>query len=232
VNGRKIWGELVPYQKVWRTGANDATTFTVTDPCKINGKDLAAGTYALFAIPTRGDWTLLFNKVPKQWGAYSYDSKEDALRLEVKPAEAPMRERLAYAIDLKSEGAAAVTLAWEKLAVSFTVEVDVRALTLKRIDAAIAEATPRDATVYLQAARYYFDNQLSDAKALEWVDKSIAAQESAFGLETKAQLLQRMKRTKEAIPILERAIELSKPEAPKEYWQYLEKLRDEWKKAL
>jgi hypothetical protein len=232
VKARKIWGELVPYQKVWRTGANDATTITIADNCKINGKDLPAGTYALFAIPTRNEWTLLFNKNAKQWGAYFYDAKQDVLRVEVKPKDAAMRERLIYTIEQTGEGTAVVTLHWEKVAVSFTIEVDVAGITKKKIDDAIAEATPKDWAVYLQAARYYYENQVSDPKAMEWIDKSIAGKESFWNFELKAKLLQRGKKTKEAIELLEKAIEMSKGVAPKEYGENLVKLRDEWKKTL
>lgn len=87
--GRKIMGGLVPYGEVWRTGANEATTIEFDKPVKIEGKELPAGKYALFTIPGENEWTVIFNKDTKQWGAYNYKDKDDALRVKVKPSQAP-----------------------------------------------------------------------------------------------------------------------------------------------
>lgn len=118
VRERKIWGSLVPYGQVWRAGANKATTFTTDKAIKVEGKQLAAGTYSLFTVPTEGEWTIVFNKTADQWGAYKYDQKEDALRVTVKPIKAAaMNERLTYA--LNNNG---FTLNWENLTVPVTVK--------------------------------------------------------------------------------------------------------------
>lgn len=116
VKERKIWGDLVPFDKVWRTGANEATTFTVDKDVTIEGKALAAGTYALFTIPGETEWTFIFNKVAKQWGAGKYDMAQDALRVKVKPGTAEHMEEMTFKIDGNK-----VVLLWEKLAVGFTV---------------------------------------------------------------------------------------------------------------
>jgi hypothetical protein len=116
VNGRVIWGELVPYDKVWRTGADEATTITFSQDVNIEGKALAAGTYGLFTIPGHEEWTVIFNKVSKQWGAFKYDAAQDALRVKVKPAAAEHVEELTFHIDANK-----VVLRWEKLAVPFMV---------------------------------------------------------------------------------------------------------------
>src|SRR6218665_3828976 len=94
VRGRKIWGELVPYGQVWRAGANEATTFTTSQPVMVQGKGLPAGTYALFMIPGEKDWTIIFNKKSDQWGAYKYDEKQDALRVPVTPNPPHMHHQL------------------------------------------------------------------------------------------------------------------------------------------
>lgn len=118
VKGRKIWGELVPYGKVWRTGANDATTFEIDADVKIEGQTLAKGKYALFTIPEEKEWTIIFNKNPKQWGAYSYKQEEDVLRVKVKPsATSAAQEVLKYEVSGNK-----VTILWEKLSVSFNVK--------------------------------------------------------------------------------------------------------------
>ncbi len=117
VKGRKIWGDLVPYGKVWRTGANEATTVAFSTDVKIQGEALAAGTYSLFTIPTEAGWTVIFNKTAEQWGAFSYDPALDALRVEAKVAPADATEALEFVLEDSD-----VVLKWEKLAVSFTVE--------------------------------------------------------------------------------------------------------------
>lgn len=117
VKGRKIWGGLVPYKEVWRTGANAATTFTTTKDIWVEGKKLAAGKYSFFAIPTEKSWTLIFNSVANQWGAFKYDATKDVLRVTVKPQPNTMHERLLYSI-----GANSFTLAWEDLKVTAKVK--------------------------------------------------------------------------------------------------------------
>ncbi|WP_044002621.1 DUF2911 domain-containing protein [Hymenobacter swuensis] len=109
VKGRAIWGSLVPYGQVWRAGANEATTFTTDQPVQIEGKTLPAGTYALFVIPTEKQWTVIFNKTAKQWGAFKYDEKQDALRVIATPRKtATLAERLVYEVNPQG-----LVLRWE-----------------------------------------------------------------------------------------------------------------------
>lgn len=119
VKGRKIFGELEPYGKVWRTGANEATIFSVDDSVKVNGETLPKGQYALFTIPTEGDWTVIFNKEPNQWGAYNYDAALDQLRLTITPeASSELTERLSFNV---TEGGL-LEFAWESVKFSLSVE--------------------------------------------------------------------------------------------------------------
>ena len=118
VKGRTIWGELVPYEKVWRTGANEATTFEVSADVKVEGKSLKAGKYGLFTIPGQNEWVIIFNTVPEQWGSRNYDESKDALRVMVKPkATSESTERLTFSI--ADNGT--VVMKWEKLQVGFKV---------------------------------------------------------------------------------------------------------------
>ncbi len=117
VKGRSIYGALVPYGQVWRAGANEATVFTTDKDIMVEGKKLAAGSYALFTIPTATTWTIIFNKVAKQWGAYKYDEAQDALRVMAKPVKAPMSERLVYKIYGKG-----FSLNWDKLSVPVRIK--------------------------------------------------------------------------------------------------------------
>lgn len=119
VKGRKIWGALVPYGQVWRTGANNATTIEFSSDVKVEGQALKAGKYALFTIPTEGgEWTIIFNKKSEQWGSYSYSDKDDVLRVKVKSGKAAaMTERMTF--DIKGN---MVNLTWENLTVGFKVQ--------------------------------------------------------------------------------------------------------------
>ncbi|MBP6386065.1 MAG: DUF2911 domain-containing protein [Pseudarcicella sp.] len=119
VKGRNVWaGSLAPYGKIWRTGANDAPTFEVSEDVLVAGKSLAKGIYALFTIPGETEWTIIFNKVAKQWGAYNYKENEDALRITVPSIAHEMTER--FTIDASQESG--VSLKWDKVEVKFNVE--------------------------------------------------------------------------------------------------------------
>ena len=118
VKGRKIWGELVPYGKVWRTGANDATVIEFDADVKVEGQALAKGSYSLFTIPEESEWTIIFNKTPKQWGAYNYKQQDDVLRVKVKPGKsASFNETLNISIENGK-----VCIRWENLEVPFSIK--------------------------------------------------------------------------------------------------------------
>ncbi len=116
VKDREIWGGLVPYGKVWRTGADEATTITFGGDVMVEGQELAAGTYSLFTIPGEEEWTVIFNEVAEQWGAYDYDESKDVLRVTVSPQEHEMVEAMDFAV-----GDGGVTLMWEELAVPVAI---------------------------------------------------------------------------------------------------------------
>ena len=125
VKERKIWGGLVPYDKVWRAGANEATKITFSTDVVIEGKKLSAGSYGFFTIPGKDEWTVIFNKVADQWGAFEYNEAEDALRVNVKPEKNNFMEWLGYEITKTSDSTAIVSLEWEKLKVPFKIEVKI-----------------------------------------------------------------------------------------------------------
>jgi hypothetical protein len=117
VKGRTIWGDLVPYNKVWRTGANEATTIEVSRDSKIDGNGLYAGKYSIFTIPGEKEWTVIINKVTDQWGAYKYDETKDAFRFKVTPEKGEFTERLEFKVSDKGR----VTMAWENLVIGFNI---------------------------------------------------------------------------------------------------------------
>jgi hypothetical protein len=116
VKGRAIWGELVPFDEVWRTGANEATTITFDQNAVVNGKDIPAGTYALFTIPGKKEWTFIFNTRPEQWGSYEYEAEKDQLRITSKPEKNEMYESLEFEAENGK-----VYMKWENLKVGFSV---------------------------------------------------------------------------------------------------------------
>lgn len=123
VKGRTVWGELVPYGEVWRTGANEATVIKFDQPVLVEGKKLDAGEYALFTIPEKDEWTIIFNKEPKQWGAFKYDASKDALRVKVKPAKSDKsNERMLFEVKGKDRNAGNVVLLWENLMVPVSIK--------------------------------------------------------------------------------------------------------------
>jgi hypothetical protein len=123
VKGRTIWGKLVPYDAVWRAGANEATKITFSSDVVIEGKKLKKGSYSFFTIPGKKEWTIIFNKVADQWGAFEYNESQDALRIKVKPEKGNWQEWLAYTISKVTDTSAIIRLEWEKLRVPFKVEV-------------------------------------------------------------------------------------------------------------
>jgi hypothetical protein len=119
VKGREIGKEIAPYGKVWRTGANEATTFEVSKDVKVEGQALAAGKYGLFTIPNKEEWVIIFSKTPNQWGAYKYAEADDVLRVKVKPVKAPQfTERMTFSVNKNGK----VSLLWGNEEVDFTVQ--------------------------------------------------------------------------------------------------------------
>lgn len=234
VKQRKIWGDaaqgaststatlddgrsrpkdapVVPYGHVWRTGANEATTFTVTDDVLINTQKLAAGTYSLHTIPGRDEWTVIFNKDDGQWGSFTYDEKKDALRIKVKPQPAEMQEWLSFEIPEVSPNSARVNIRWERLRVPFTVEVpDVNTVALTKMRASVASAKPDDWRTPLQAANFIFTNKLDAPEGNQWLEQSIKVKETYQNMFTKARVLADSGKTQEAIAAGERALQLGK----------------------
>jgi hypothetical protein len=230
VKGREIWGKLVPYGEVWRLGANDATKLTVGDPFTLGGREFPAGSYALFAIPGEKSWKVIVNSQAEQWGAYFRKPELDLHTFEVIPESAPFRESMSFTIEPTAPGKAEIAMTWEKLRLAFGIAVDVEGLTWKRIDAAIAEITAGAPAgpaaggydpwqVWFQAAKYSLATGQRKAEALVWVEKAMAAKESFWNYELKGDLLVREGRYAEAIPLLDRSIELSKAAGAPEAWR-------------
>jgi hypothetical protein len=210
VKGRVIWGGLVPYDKVWRTGANEATTFSVSKDVTIDGKALPAGTYSLHTIPGKTSWTVIFNKKADQWGSYSYDPDQDALRIAVEPAEGPNEEWLTFSFPDVQVETARVELAWEKVRVAFKIGTDTTKQAMADIRTELSGEV-KEWNVPFNAANFAF-NASPDykAEAMKWIDQSIAVKETFFNLRLKAQMLAKDGKTTEAIAVAEKAVSVGK----------------------
>src|SRR5436305_5330213 len=207
VGGREIWGKTVPYGKVWRAGANENTTITFADDVTVEGKPLAAGTYGLHMIPDKEQWTIIFSKNATSWGSFSYDEKEDALRVTVKPHPAEMFEQLAYTFEDVKPDSAVTTLRWEKLAVPFQIGVDVKAVVLRSIKNELRNVGGFTWAGYDEAAQWCLDNNYNLEEALKWEDTSIQNEERFENLETKSRILDALGRKEESAKALSTAFD-------------------------
>ena len=233
VKGRVIWGGLVPYDEVWRTGANEATTIEFSRDVTINGKPLAAGLYSIHTIPTKSAWTLIFNKKAEQWGSYEYDAKEDALRLTIEPVSGAHTEWMEFSFIDVGADTAKVELAWEKVHLPFTVGTDTKTQAMANIREALAGEV-KEWTVPYSAASYVFTNNLDNrAEAMKWIDQSVGLKETYWNLRLKAAMVEREGNKKEAVAIAEKAVKIGKEnkDVPSEI-EKTEKQIAEWKAAI
>jgi hypothetical protein len=230
VRGRAIWGGLVPFDKVWRTGANEATTITFGDEVTIGDTKLPAGTYGLFTVPGRDEWTIVFNKGAKQWGAFSYNPADDILRIKAKPQATDFAELMTFSFPSVNATSAEMTLMWEKLKVAFTVKVDTVSKVLAQARAAVAEAKPDDLRTPLSAAIFCLDNNVNLDEAGTWIEKSLAIKETPVGVVAKARLLAAKGQKSEAVATAKRAIASAKAADPKADTAWIETLIAEWAK--
>lgn len=174
VRDRMIWGDLIPYGKVWRAGANNATTIEFSQDVVINGEALSAGKYALFMIPKMGEkWHLIFNKRDDQWGAFSYNSEDDVLVTKAPIKKIEFIENLKYTIENVDFNQAIVSMSWEQVQLSFTVNTEYLRILENEVETQVADANADVKwVVYLQGAEYLLQQDSNLNKALEWVSKS------------------------------------------------------------
>ena len=191
VKERTIWGDVVPYDAIWRAGANAATTIEFSTDVSLEGKPLAAGKYAFFVIPVAGDdtkWTVVFNTVSDQWGAYAYDESKDALRVDVKPQFKKIsQERLTYTIHDQTADKGYFKMAWGKARLYVRFKVDVLEEALANVDKALDEASDDDKwAIYANGASFLLDMEKETKQAMEWADKSTSLHQHSWNLYIKA----------------------------------------------
>ncbi len=209
VNGRKIWGGLVPYGMIWRAGANENTTISFSTPVKVEGHALPAGTYGLSMIPTASQWTVVFSNFAGDWGAYNYDPAEDAARVTVTPqAMNDGQERLAYTFDDLTPSSVVASLRWEKLRVPIKIEVDLPATVRASIQSELRGGKHWNPDAWRAAARFEARNGDLDT-ALKYIDHALELSLTSRALEAKASLLEKKGDKQAAAALRERAKQLS-----------------------
>src|SRR5882724_1429719 len=223
VNGRKIWGGLVPYGKIWRAGANENTTIDFSDPVSVEGKALAKGVYGLHMIPNSDSWTVIFSKANTAWGSYSYDQKEDALRVDVKPKPlAEQKEALEFEFEDLKPTSTAVTLKWDKLGVPFTVSVNDADQTLQNIRAQLKGSGQFAWQALDQGAQFCLTRKINLDEGLRWADASIQIEERFDNLSTKADILKALNRADDAKTTWNQALKIANAQQLYSYGRQLQ----------
>jgi Protein of unknown function (DUF2911) len=229
---RVIWGTLVPWDLVWRTGANAVTKITFDGDVSVEGQKLAAGSYGLFTIPGKTEWTVIFNKLSTGSPA-DYSPDKDVLRVKVKPEASAPHDQFTIDFPSVTGDSAVLALEWEKLMVPVFLKVDTQAQFLSNAKDAVAKAKADDWQTPLAAARYLYDNKYALDDAARWLDKSIATKATFGNLATKANALAAEGKTKDAIATAEKALAAGKAAEQKpspEAIAALEKKIAEWRK--
>lgn len=244
VLGRTIWGDppagtptgeatlddsrvrpkdapIVYYGKLWRTGANEATLFTVTDDVLINGQPLAAGKYSLHTIPGKDEWTVIFNKDDGQWGSFTYDAAKDALRVKTKAQWlTESQELLGFDFDPVTENSATVNIRWEKVSVPFKIEIkDPAAVALAKVRSQVAAAKSDDWQTPFSAGNWARNNKAPEdetkffEQSLRAVEEQIKTKETFQNLDRKSRSLLALKRNPDAIAAAEKAVAVGKADS-------------------
>jgi hypothetical protein len=248
VNKREMWGCqaknvvpktnyeepcLVPNGQVWRTGANENTTFEVTNDVKINGQTLPAGKYGLHSIPGSDEWIIIFNKVNNSWGSFSYDEKQDQLRVKVKPQTvAEAQETMSLGFENVKPTSTEIVVRWEKIRVPFTVDIgDMNSRVLNYIRESMKNLKAEDMRSPVDGANYVYNNKLTAnyEEAIGWIDTLLKKRETVGALALKANLLADSGKIAEAITTAEKALQIAQTMNPKPNTAALEKKLAEWK---
>lgn len=228
--GRTIFGDLVPYGKLWRFGANQCTKFTTSTDMKVDGKNLPAGSYAMFATPMEdGTWKIDFNSNTDQGGTGDYDEKLNVVSVNVKAVENSFKETFTIGFNSITANSAHITVEWEKLRVDIPFTVNTAKIAEMNIETAVKEGKDLD-KVYYSAAYYYMSSANDMKKAAMYVDKSLAIKESHSSLFLKARILHADGKADAAISTATKALEMAKAADSKGWASYIEGTIADWKK--
>ena len=218
-NNREIFGGLVPYGKLWRTGANAVTKIKFSKPVTLGGKEIPAGEYALFTIPAADEWTIIVSKDAKVQSTADYKQENDAARITAKPGPIPDTIET-FTIGLGDVKGASATLNffWDKTCVPVSLETQDVEQVSKQLDGVVSAGTPLDARTAYQAAAFYYDNNKDMSQAAKWIDQALEKNPNAYFMHyKKAQIQAKLGNKKEAVAEAQKAIDiLKKDKAPDE----------------
>lgn len=208
--GRKIFGELVPYGSVWRTGANGATILTFSTDVKIEGNDVPKGQYALYSIPNKGNWTIILSKNTKLWGAIGYDKKEDLLRFKVKPEKTKEKfETFEIAFNDLSDQGADLMIAWEQTSAAFHISMDPDPIVMAQIQEHVLDKDSASPTLLYEASSYYLTTGRDLGKAYEWIQESVEEDPKYWAYHLKAKIEASLGMKTEAVDSAKESIKLA-----------------------
>ncbi|HLP12798.1 MAG TPA: DUF2911 domain-containing protein [Flavobacteriales bacterium] len=224
MKGREIFGKLVPFDALWRTGANASTKITFGEDIMLEGNSVPAGTYALYTIPGKTEWTIVLNKNLANWGIDGYKQEEDLLRFKVKPSANPLKvETFTIEINSITPTSATIDLVWEQTRVSMAVKAEIDSKVMKNIETVMA---PTDKRPFYNAASYYYENDKDLKQALEWATKGVEQNPKAYWIVLlKAKIQYKMKDFKGAEASADSVIALATEDKNDDYV----KLGKEWK---
>ncbi len=227
MKGRKIFGDLVPFDKVWRTGANNATTLTFTDEVTIGGTKVPAGKYGLLTIPSANEWTVIISKQTDVTSPSAYKQEMDVVRVKTKPMTLPFSfETFGISFENIKDNSCDLMMAWDKTLVSLPITTDVDGKVMKQIETIMKG----DSRPYFAAAAYYANNGKDLNQAIVWYDKAIEQNPKAFWVYyQKASALAKLGKKNEAMAVSNKSIELAKEAKNDDYVALNEKLQKDLK---
>ena len=227
MKGRKIFGDLVPFDKVWRTGANGATTLTFTDEVTIGGTKIPAGKYGLLTIPSATEWTVIISKQTDVTSPSAYKKEMDVVRVMAKPMTLPWSfETFGISIENVKDNSCELMMAWDKTLIAFPITTDVDGKVMKQIETMMKN----DSRPYFSAAAYYAENGKDLGQAVAWFDKAIEQNPKAFWIYyQKAKALAKQGKKSEAIAVSMKSMELAKEAKNDDYVALNEKLQKDIK---
>jgi len=205
VNGRVIWGKLVPYEQIWRAGANENTTISFSTRVQINGIEVPAGKYGLHMIPTEKNWTVILSKDNAAWGSFFYNESNDQLRFTTTPSATDFQEWLSYTFEDVTPNSTTVALRWENLSIKFTIDVDVKQLVAENMQEQLTGLAGFGWQGWNQIANYYMFNNMDMDQALAYVERSMGINQNVTNSFTKALILEKTGKTEEAAKMKEEA---------------------------
>ncbi len=223
--GRKIFGELVPFGEVWRTGANAATTITVSTEVKFEGNLVPEGTYALYSIPGKEKWTIVLSKNTKLWGAVGYNDSEDVIRFTVKPLKLKQfHETMEISFEDMTDTGSFIAIKWENTKVKFRLDTEVDEIVMNQIKKLVIDQKNDNPGLLYQAAYYYFTTGRELNTALDWINTSVNSDPKYWTMHLKAKIEIALGMKKEAINTANKSIELAKEAKNPDYVSLNERL--------